>query len=214
MIVIPQNARWRQAPRGSRNAADLSFDRRSAAVIFGRSDGHATLVAIVDLLDNMVTHEFGHVLGFGTLWNASARGLVSGAGPSDPFFTGPSARAEFAGLFRSYAGNAVPVENVGDVGTRDTHWRRSVFNNELMQGFSQANMPMSRVTVGSLGDLGYTVDLSKADPFAFTFTGALRASAVRGAELVNDVVETEVWGVEKSGRRVLVRVARNPFKRN
>jgi hypothetical protein len=38
-----------------RNATDLSFDRRSAAVIFGRSDGHSTLVAIVDLLDNAVT---------------------------------------------------------------------------------------------------------------------------------------------------------------
>ena len=38
-----------------RNATDLSFDRRSAAVIFGRPDGHSTLVAIVDLLDNAVT---------------------------------------------------------------------------------------------------------------------------------------------------------------
>ena len=38
-----------------RNADDPSFERRSAAVIFGRSDGHSTLVAIVDLLDNAVT---------------------------------------------------------------------------------------------------------------------------------------------------------------
>ena len=38
-----------------RNSTDISFERRSAAVIFGRSDGHATVVAIVDLLDNAVT---------------------------------------------------------------------------------------------------------------------------------------------------------------
>lgn len=38
-----------------RNAVDLSFERRSAAVIFGRANGHSTLVAIVDLLDNLVT---------------------------------------------------------------------------------------------------------------------------------------------------------------
>lgn len=38
-----------------RTQTDLSFDRRSAAVIFGRSGGHSTLVAIVDLLDNAVT---------------------------------------------------------------------------------------------------------------------------------------------------------------
>ncbi len=38
-----------------RSAEDISFSRRSAAVVFGRSDGHSTVVAIVDLLDNAVT---------------------------------------------------------------------------------------------------------------------------------------------------------------
>lgn len=38
-----------------RNQADLAYARRSAAVVFGRIDGHATLVAVVDLLDNQVT---------------------------------------------------------------------------------------------------------------------------------------------------------------
>jgi Cu2+-containing amine oxidase len=34
---------------------DLAFARRSAAVVFGRADGHASVVAIVDLLENLVT---------------------------------------------------------------------------------------------------------------------------------------------------------------
>ncbi len=38
-----------------RNPKDISYTRRSAAVIFGRSDGHASVVAVVDLLDNQVT---------------------------------------------------------------------------------------------------------------------------------------------------------------
>ncbi|MBA3542564.1 MAG: hypothetical protein H0T79_23310 [Deltaproteobacteria bacterium] len=38
-----------------RTQSDLAFARRSAAVIFGRADGHASLVAVVDLLDNLVT---------------------------------------------------------------------------------------------------------------------------------------------------------------
>ncbi len=38
-----------------RNPKDISYARRSAAVIFGRSDGHPSLVAVVDLLDNQVT---------------------------------------------------------------------------------------------------------------------------------------------------------------
>jgi hypothetical protein len=40
---------WGRSPK------DLAYARRSAAVVFGRPDGHATLVAIVDLLDNAVT---------------------------------------------------------------------------------------------------------------------------------------------------------------
>jgi len=40
---------WGRAPD------DLAFARRSAAVVFGRPDGHASVIAIVDLLENMVT---------------------------------------------------------------------------------------------------------------------------------------------------------------
>jgi len=39
-----------------RTPTDLAYARRSAAVVFGRTDGHASLVAVVDLLDNAVTH--------------------------------------------------------------------------------------------------------------------------------------------------------------
>lgn len=38
-----------------KDPSDLAFERRSAAVVFGKSGGHATLVAVVDLLDNAVT---------------------------------------------------------------------------------------------------------------------------------------------------------------
>lgn len=38
-----------------KDPSDLSYARRSAAVIFGRPGGHPSLVAVVDLIDNMVT---------------------------------------------------------------------------------------------------------------------------------------------------------------
>lgn len=38
-----------------RTQNDLAFARRSAAVVFGRSDGHPSLVAVVDLIDGQVT---------------------------------------------------------------------------------------------------------------------------------------------------------------
>lgn len=38
-----------------RREADLAYARRSAAVMFGRPGSHPSLVAVVDLLDNLVT---------------------------------------------------------------------------------------------------------------------------------------------------------------
>jgi hypothetical protein len=38
-----------------RREAELAYARRSAAVVFGRPGGHPSLVAVVDLLDNLVT---------------------------------------------------------------------------------------------------------------------------------------------------------------
>jgi hypothetical protein len=60
----------------------------------------------------------------------------------------------------------VPVENTGGPGTRDGHWRESIFRNELMSGFIGASgNPISRVTVASLEDMGYQVDLNAAEPY-------------------------------------------------
>lgn len=38
-----------------RNERELAYTRRSAAVIFGRGGGHASLIAVVDLIDQQVT---------------------------------------------------------------------------------------------------------------------------------------------------------------
>ena len=38
-----------------KDTGDLAFARRSAAVIFGRAGGHPSVVAVVDLLDNVVS---------------------------------------------------------------------------------------------------------------------------------------------------------------
>lgn len=71
------------------------------------------------------------------------------------------------GKLKGGASKAVPVENTGGVGTADSHWRETLFRNELMSGFiAGANNPISRVTVGSLKDLGYDVDLAAAEPYS------------------------------------------------
>jgi hypothetical protein len=60
----------------------------------------------------------------------------------------------------------VPVENTGGLGTRNGHWRETTFGNELMTGFlNSGKNPLSRLTIASLRDLGYIVNLSVADPY-------------------------------------------------
>ncbi len=134
----------------------------------------------VDLLvargqfEKVVLHEIGHVLGIGTVWNFG-RALLDTSITNDPYYVGSAARAQFAAINTvTYSGSPVPVENTGGAGTRNSHWRTSVMQRELMQGFAVNQVqPLSRVTVGSLQDLGYVVNLSAAD--AFSLTAALRS---------------------------------------
>ncbi len=115
-------------------------------------------------LVDVITHEMGHVLGVGTIWDD--KNLLDGIGDSNPMFLGATAMAEY-GRLKGSGPAAVPVENSGGPGTRDSHWRESIFFNELMSGFiSGQNNPLSRLTVGSLQDLGYVVDLNAAESYA------------------------------------------------
>jgi len=72
------------------------------------------------------------------------------------------------------------VENTGGSGTRNAHWRESILGSELMTGWvgPGANLPMSRITIGSLADIGYSVNFAAADNFtpAIASSGALLAT--------------------------------------
>ncbi len=131
----------------------MSFDTADLAQM--QADG--------TLLD-VITHEMGHVIGIGTIW--PHKGLLTGAGTNNPRFTGANAKKEF-GILKGTGPVAVPVENIGGQGTRDSHWRESLFKNELMSGFIAApNNPISKMTVASLKDLGYVVNMSAAEPYS------------------------------------------------
>lgn len=121
------------------------------------------------LLQTTMLHEMGHVLGFGTLWGS----LLTGGGTNDPRFTGVNAVREWQALGGT---GQVPVENCLDAGgapiqgcgsgTRDAHWREATFGSELMTGYLNGGTnPMSRVSIGSLADLGYAVDYAAADSY-------------------------------------------------
>ena len=112
---------------------------------------------------DVILHEMAHVFGLGTIWQS--RGLLSGATTPTPVFTGTAARQAY--VLAGGPNAPVPVEGGGGAGTANAHWRESVFRSELMTGFIvSAPNPLSRVTIGSLQDLGYLVDYGTADPFS------------------------------------------------
>lgn len=164
------------------------------------------LVADGSLVD-VIVHEMGHVLGIGTLWNFG-RALLVGAGSEDPFFQGTAARTQFTALnTATYSGTPVPVENSGGGGTRDSHWRESILRNELMTGFlNRGSNPLSRISVGSLQDMGYTVNLSAAD--GFSFVAPLYRFPVEGGasrRLYQDVKPLPLMSIDEKGRVTRVR---------
>jgi Leishmanolysin len=122
-------------------------------------------MASTGTLDDVVLHEIGHVLGIGTRW--SSKGLLTGKGTDDPQFIGATALDEYHALGSVAPG--VPVENMGGTGTRDGHWRESVFGNELMTGWvGSGSNPLSAMTIASLHDLGYGTSSSAASTYALS----------------------------------------------
>jgi hypothetical protein len=113
--------------------------------------------------DDVILHEMGHVLGLSaSLWNQF--GLIT----NTTQYTGQSALAEYRTLANNPGLTFVPLEDAGGPGTAGQHWDEETFNNELMTGFldSPGANPLSRLTIGSLDDLGYVVDYSSADPYS------------------------------------------------
>lgn len=122
-------------------------------------------------LTNVIIHEMGHVLGLGTLW--ATKGLISGAGGANPIYTGTNAVTEYRRMAGNNSLTSIPVENTGGSGTRDAHWRESIFTNELMTGFlDNGSNPLSRVSAAQYIDLGYpAVNVDATD--LYTTTNAL-----------------------------------------
>jgi hypothetical protein len=152
------------------------------------------------LLQSVILHEMLHVIGFGAIW--TNKGLLSGATTTDPFFTGAQAIAAFNSIGgNAFVGNRVPVEGTGGPGTRNSHWRETVFKSELMTGFLNSGaIPLSVVTVASLADMGYTVDTGGADPFTIVppFTApslVTRAAAI----LLDDAWKGPLFEVDPDG---------------
>ena len=128
---------------------------------------------------NVIVHEMGHVLGHGTIWRR--RGLLVGAGSFNPRFLGANAMGEFGVLLGRNQPTPVPVANQGGPGTADSHWRETTFGRELLTGRLNPGInPISRMSIASLSDLGYRVDLDAAEPYELPDARALSLLGTEG----------------------------------
>ena len=144
------------------SAAEAAYLPAKGVMSFDSAD-LARLAADGTLVD-VLTHEMGHVLGFGSAWKRKE--LIGGEATYNPTFAGAEAMAEYRALRRGGPSHRVPVENAGGAGTLGGHWRSSVFRHELMSAAAIApGAPLSRLTVASMGDLGYRVDVDAADAY-------------------------------------------------
>lgn len=159
---------------------------------------------------NVILHEMGHVLGVGTIW--SNKGFLQLPSPTtgtgnDTHFNGPLAIAAFnnvgGGIYTS--GQKVPVENAqGGAGTRNSHWRESTMRDELMTGFLNSGInPLSQITIASMQDLGYSVDMGVADTYTSILNVPFRAeggAAPVVIDLRGDVRQGPIDTVDRNGR--------------
>ena len=112
-------------------------------------------------LEGLIVHEMGHVLGIGCLWDN--QDLL------DPINNSQYIGTYGLSAWRTVSGNAnasyVPLETAGGRGTAGVHWSENTFGDELMTGYVDNTMPISIVTIGTLADLGYTVNYAQADAY-------------------------------------------------
>jgi hypothetical protein len=155
----------------------------SAGPCFVRSGGTNQMTTVIGtmqfdqadmgiLREETVLHEMLHVIGVGAMWVDSPPdgwALISGAGTTTPTYTGANGRQGCQELnFPVTCASSVPVENSQGQGTADVHWEEDIFDNELMTGFIESqpkDMPFSIMSVRSLMDIGYTVNLLNFDSY-------------------------------------------------
>jgi hypothetical protein len=172
------------------------------------------------LLNAVIRHEMGHILGFGTLWTQTAincvQNLSSTGNVLDTYFSCAKGQAAFDSIGgTSYTGGLkVPVENCGPTspggcgsGTVNSHWREPTFFNELMTGYlnSGSANPGSLITIAAMEDLAYQVNYGAAEVYTRVFSAppAMRAASTL-IDLSGDVLRIPIRVMDSSGRVVQV----------
>jgi hypothetical protein len=124
-------------------------------------------------LEALFLHEMGHVLGLGTLWNFLGISQCDRNNPqgSNANYLGENAVEAFESTPNRAPGSSLLIEQDGGGGTACGHFDEVQLRSEVMTGFLTTNTQtgiseLSTITIGSLQDMGYTVNFAAADAFS------------------------------------------------
>ena len=173
-------------------------------------------------LEHVILHEIGHVLGIGIFWNRNPSyeaPIVSYTEDDETkyYYTGENALREYRYYFEDDDNEflGVPIEDDGGSGTRLVHPEESGgapgitsyydryidgilhpgLDTELMTGWMDgfpAAIPLSRITLGFLEDLGLEVDYNKADIFMGKPEGPIPTCFPKGTPIQTDQGEVAI----------------------
>ncbi|MCE2398912.1 MAG: Ig-like domain-containing protein [Gemmatimonadetes bacterium] len=153
-----------------------------------------------DALVTVAFHELAHALGFPGLWDD--HDLLDTLDADDPHFEGELAIE----AFDEAGGEDYDGEKVY------SHWRESVFGDEIMSPFiyvEDDEAPISAITLQSFADAGYEVDVSRADDYELPDpTVPPPGAPAKDDRAVLDLSDDVVWGpvtvVDADGRVIRV----------
>eukprot|EP00121_Abeoforma_whisleri_P016398 Awhi_evm1s15049 len=112
-------------------------------------------------LESLIMHEIGHAVGIGLFWDDK---LPDGQ-PCGTYYRGTKANNQYDNVLNLPNSLRVvnPESTAGGSGTGCYHFNNQYIGSEVMTSTIQKDMSLSRITVGSLEDLGFNVDYSAAD---------------------------------------------------
>ena len=172
------------------------------------------------VLEEVILHEMGHVLGIGLTWDDLDLLQSPSMGTDEEVDTHFSGALTIEAFDRAggdgYEGEKVPVENCanrhrgaencGDRrGSDDGHWRESVLDTELMTPFLDSDAganPLSAITIQSLADIGYRVDAGEAEAYQLPDPAAAARDRGREIFLGNDIRRKPIVVTDANGRVV------------
>jgi hypothetical protein len=167
-------------------------------------------------LASVILHEMLHTVGVGTLWGTKQ--MTINVNTANVAYIGAQAVAGcifHGGTLPLQCGSGnVPVQSTGGSGTANVHWRENTtstgigLDQELMTGFAEpagVPMPLSRITIGSLQDIGYTVNLLPADFYSYPSVATAALAQIREAQglgkfELNELLREPVAMVDVIGR--------------